>query len=123
MQWPNSYQMGSLPPVYQYSKDHLDIYQNGSIHTVYPTESSNSNSIVRSKYGKMRSSNRSNNTSFQKQKLLDDDAEENNYVFETLSHSSKQTPSFRRNETLSGKISSRSSVTLNQTIIGEEQCI
>nr|CAH8868104.1 unnamed protein product [Trichobilharzia regenti] len=123
MQWPNSYQMGSLPPVYQYSKDNLDIYQNDSIHTVYPTELLNPNSIVRSKYGTIRSSNRSNNTSFQEQKMLDDDAEENNYAFETLSHTSKQTPSFRRNETASGKISSRSSVTLNQTIIGEEQGI
>ncbi|CAH8621171.1 unnamed protein product [Heterobilharzia americana] len=119
MQWPNSYQMGSLPPIYQCMREHSEIYQDGSIQTINPTELLNL-SQMRSLNGTIQS-NVSNNTDSQDLKQFTDN-EDDDHNFETFFQINKKRTSSKQAETASRKTNS-SSFSVNQTIIGKERSI
>ncbi|VDP16383.1 unnamed protein product [Schistosoma margrebowiei] len=82
MQWPNSFQIGSLPPIYQRSTDYSETYQDGSIHTGYVSQLSNTiQAQSRNETIKLR---KSNTISFSDEKQIiydeDDDSVENSSV-------------------------------------------
>ncbi|VDO84841.1 unnamed protein product [Schistosoma mattheei] len=82
MQWPNSFQIGSLPPIYQCSTDYSETYQDGSIHTGYVSQLSNTiQAQSRNETIKLR---KSNTISFSDEKQIiydeDDDSVENSSV-------------------------------------------
>ncbi|CAH8592234.1 unnamed protein product [Schistosoma turkestanicum] len=88
MQWPNSYQIGSLPPIYQYSTAYSETHQDGSIHNDYVSQLSNTiQTQSRNETVKLR---KSNTISFsdKKQIIYDEDDSAENSLLANKMHTS-----------------------------------